>query len=119
MAKSPAVVAVQATSAHWVPVAASILKGIFWPIVFLSWLPFISSNMILLESLRSGFTHEAVINLMQVFPNFDPRVAAGLFFVGLVSAVVGQRPAHLLALLPYGALLYAAIFVDTSVGIGP
>lgn len=85
------------------------LRDSFWPLVFLSWLPFISSNLILLDFvLARNESVEHLAGLSRVFPNYSLPVALTLGSLGLVCALMSRRPTHIIALLPWVALVYSA-----------
>ncbi|MCR9139449.1 MAG: hypothetical protein NXI27_25840 [Alphaproteobacteria bacterium] len=90
---------------------------LFWPIVFLSWLPFVSSNMIYLDAFRfvsgpqPGDTEiqamesaNTLINLMSVYPHFSAPVATILLLLGLAGVITSRRLQDIVALLPLMAL---------------
>lgn len=99
-----------------------VITRLFWPIVFLSWLPFVSSNMIYLDAFRfvagpqAGETESqtleaanTLINLMSVYPHFSVPVAAVLLLIGLNGVVMSRRLQDIVALLPLMALFAFAL----------
>lgn len=102
--------------------ARPVIIRLFWPIVFLSWLPFVSSNMIFLDAFRfvldplPGATEvqaiestNTLINLMSVYPHFSVPVATVMLLIGLVGVVASRRLQDIVALLPLMAIFAFAL----------
>lgn len=86
------------------------LETLLWPIVFLSWLPFISSNMILQDTMMSGFEGSELRKLMRVFPHYDLPLIVMLSIIGAAAAFISCRKSwvFVVAALPLVPLLYYA-----------
>ena len=108
------------------------VKRLFWPIVFLSWLPFVSSNMIFLDTFRFVLVANpsdteqqtrditnTLINLMSVYPHFSVPVATVLLVLGLAGIIQSRRMADLVALLPLMALFAFTLDRMVSGGTDP
>ncbi|NJO37368.1 MAG: hypothetical protein HC871_06765 [Rhizobiales bacterium] len=86
------------------------LETLLWPVVFLSWLPFISSNMILQDTMMSGFEGSELRKLMRVFPHYDLALIVMLSIIGAAAAFISCRKSwvFVVAALPLVPLLYYA-----------
>lgn len=95
---------------------------LFWPIVFLSWLPFVSSNMIFLDAFRFVVSPQpgdtasqaiestnTMINLMSVYPHFSVPMATVLLLLGLSGVMMSRRLPDIVALLPLMAIFAFAL----------